>query len=547
MYLMRNKRNAISRSHHTKRRTNTLDDRYDVVIVGSGIGGLIVSTLLAKAGKKVLVLEQHRIVGGNVTSFRHEGFTFDVGLHYVGECGPGERLDRILKACGLDDIRFIPMSPELEHFSFPDFTFTIPATKQAFHSRLIERFPQEEKGIDRYFKLMGQYEKIALAATTGSKWKLFKSVATSMLLMRYSQQTIGSVIDSCTANATLKAILNARCATYALGPKEVSSILHLGLNSHYLVSGGYYPENGTQNISNRLAHEIESAGSHISLRSRVREITVSNKMITGVVFENSKNQECRVNADIVVSNADLKRTVFELVGQEHFPDKFSKKIADSEMAPPLFVVFLGIDMPPGDLPFGNSNQWLVNNLDWDDYYQTISSGQIPDALPLYLSAPGLKDPDNKDIAPPNQTPLEVMTVVPPDPAFWNVSEEEIADGSYRKKPEYLKIKEQLTGMCIDQAERIIPNLKKHIVFKEAASPMTHTRYVGSTSGTGYGLAAYPSQFLNNRPSVKSPIDNLFFTGANCKAGHGIIGASISAVQAADAILGNNTFVTIFRQ
>ena len=93
---------------------------------------------------------------------------------------------------------------------------------------------------------------------------------------------------------------------------------------------------------------------------------------------------------------------------------------------------------------------------------------------------------------------------------------------------------------IAAAERVIPGLRDHVVFQEAATPLTHTRYTGSTGGTSYGIAATPAQFLERRPGAATPIAGLFLAGASMRAGHGIVGAMTSGVHAADRVLGDGT-------
>ncbi|MCP4603902.1 MAG: NAD(P)/FAD-dependent oxidoreductase [Proteobacteria bacterium] len=529
-----------SQGKKAKRMSGEIADTYDAIIVGAGIGGLTTATLLARAGLRVLVLDQHYVAGGNVTSFRRGSWTFDVGLHYVGECGQNERFQRILKACGIN-MRFYQMSADLEKIVFPDFHFTIPSTKREFYRCLIERFPEERSGIERYFKFLDQFERVITSIESGSTLKQIANMITSPLLLRYLNKTAGDLFESCTSNPRLKAIFNARSFTYTVASTRVSAILYAGLQNHYLISGGWYPEGGGQKISDRMVEEIEACGSDIRLHSTVRSINVSKGRVTGVIYNNKKKGEHHVSAPIIVSNADIKRTVFNLVGREHFPSRFVRKIEQFEMALPLFIVYIGIDTPPEEFSFSNSNQWLVNNLDTDADFEKLERGEMPDEPNIYISTPSPKSPMNQNTTSSSHTSIQVMTMVPSNASFWGITEEEIASGSYSKNANYLRVKKRITDLCVDQAARIIPNLREDIAFLEAASPMTHTRYTGSTHGTGYGFAALPSQFLRHRPGAKSPIRDLYFCGTNCRAGHGVIASMKSGVQAAEAILGNSLY------
>jgi phytoene dehydrogenase-like protein len=115
-------------------RFRSLDDRrFDVIVVGAGMGGLTAAALLTRQGKRVLVVDQHAVAGGNATIFKRSGYEFDVGLHYIGGCHPDGPIPRILRAAGVDDVEFEELDPDgFDTLVFPDFEFRIP------------------KGIDRY-------------------------------------------------------------------------------------------------------------------------------------------------------------------------------------------------------------------------------------------------------------------------------------------------------------------------------------------------------------------------------------------------------------
>lgn len=510
---------------------------YDVVVIGAGMGGLVAAALLASAGRRVLVLDRHYVAGGNATVFRRRRWEFDVGVHYLGECQPGGLIPRILDACGVADVRFRPLDADLEQISFPDFEFAIPRDAATFRSRLLECFPAEARGIARYFAFLTQVGRLQAAQVDSSRWRQLAAVARSPLALRWAARPLGEFLDTCTRNPRLRAVLTAQHGTYAVAPSRVCAALHAGLQNHYLASGGWYPEGGGQVMADRLADAVEAAGGHIRLRATVSRVRVEGGSVRGVVVDGRHQGTVEVRAPVVVSDADLKRTVLELVGPEHFPEPFVARVRRFEMALPLFVVYCGLDIPPRALPYGNANRWLFSGYDFDAEYARVARGDLS-ALPfLYVATASLKDPDNPRIAPPGHTNLQVMTIVPADPGFWGTTAEAVRDGSYVRSAAYRRVKEELTARILERAEAVVPGLRAHLVFHEAATPLTHTRFTASSDGTSYGIAATPAQFLRRRPGARTPVRGLFLAGASTRSGHGIAGAMVSGVQAADRVLG----------
>src|SRR5208337_2039146 len=135
------------------------DERFDVIVVGAGIGGLTAAAVLARRGKKVLLVDQHMVAGGNATIFRRRGYEFDIGIHYLGTCQPDGMMARVLRAAGIDDLEFEELDSDgYDTLVFPDFEFRIPKGMEAFRNRLCEFFPREKRGIDRYFTLLRQVD-----------------------------------------------------------------------------------------------------------------------------------------------------------------------------------------------------------------------------------------------------------------------------------------------------------------------------------------------------------------------------------------------------
>ena len=142
----------------------------------------------------------------------------------------------------------------------------------------------------------------------------------------------------------------------------------------------------------------------------------------------------------------------------------------------------------------------------------------------YVTSASAKDPTTLGHAPAGHSTLEVMALVPGDAPSWGVADDDtVLHGRYRQNPVYRERKQRVEADLIRRVDALFPGIADAIVFREGASPLTQTRYTRATNGTGYGLAATPAQFLQNRPGYRGPIEGLFLCGSSTRAGHGIGG------------------------
>ncbi len=524
-------------------------DHFDVVIVGAGMGGLTAGALLSQRGRSVLVLDQHYVPGGNATIFKRPGYEFDVGVHYLGQCGPDGILPRILHAAGAKGVRFGRMDPDgFDTLLFDGLEFRVPVGVDAYRDRLVQHFPQERAGIDRYVGLLtaaanlqsvAQKPKRALSWSRGQAWGALKA-------LRWVDSTLGSFLDSCSADPLLRAVLAAENGTYAEPPSRASLVLHLGLMLHYLEDGGYYPLGGGQVPADALADAIEAAGGKLLLSTQVNKIRVQGGRAAGVEISNKHLGRRFVAAGTVISNADIKKTLLQLVDGGAVSRATTTRAQRWEMAPALGVTYLGVKASVlGKRGRRNTNYWVYPSTDMETFYADAREGRLSEEPMVYATLASLKDPDNRRLAPEGVLNLQLMTAVPSQPSAWGVTAAQAKDGSYGDVPEYRARKAEFAERMRRGAARAFPTLEECVVFEEVATPLTHSRYTGATGGTSYGLALIREQFLHRRPGAETEIPGLLLCGASMRTAHGILGAMTSGVVAAAHVAGRSVYRDAF--
>ena len=511
------------------RQRNPLPESVDVVVIGCGLGGLSTAAYLAKAGLSVAALDSHYVAGGCGTVFSRgpaeARYHFDVGLHYIGDCGPEGTIPTILREVGADPVEFLPMDPDgFDTIVLPGgFEFPIPVGLDRYRQRLHDVFPAERRGIDRYVGLLEGVRDIGgrLDKTDG---KMTPKIALRALtrhfgLVRFQNATMDKVLDHVTTDPRLRAVIIGQNGDYALPPSKVSAMLHMGLADHYF-RGAYYPKGGGQILADRLAATIEAHGGSIHLRRPVGKILVENGRVVGVV-----------------SNADLVKTLRDLVPAEHLPTSWRQRLGRGfEWPASLFITCLGVQGDLKDLGFKNSNYWIFEDFDLERLYRQGHTDREPVARAAYITSASMKDPSSPHHAPPGISTLEIMTLVPGAAHHWGVPEGELEGWGYKRNEDYRRRKQQVEDRLVAMAERRFPGLASRIVFKESATPITHARYTGATDGVSYGIALTPAQFGAGRPGYGPVLPGLFLCGVSTRANHGIVGAMSSGRGASRAVL-----------
>ncbi|MFM9881888.1 MAG: phytoene desaturase family protein [Burkholderiales bacterium] len=529
---------------------------FDVIVIGAGTGGLTAAALLARRGRSVLVVERHAVAGGNATVFNRPGYQFDVGLHYLGDCGPDGMIPRILRAAGIHDITFRELDPSgFDTLVFPDFTFYLPRGIEAFRARLIERFPREAKGIDRYLAVLHGIRALQ-GLWGGGIGQAIRSVWQARTAIRFRNRTLEQFFDRHITDRRLRAVLAAQSGDYAEPPSRAALLAHAAVIEGYLM-GAYYPQGGAQTISDRFVTAITGCGGEIRLRSTVTRILIERGRAVGVEFvdddptrEIARGEKAHApqiaHAPVVISDADIKHTLLELVPPDQLRTPTLERTRSYEMAHALGVVYLGVRRDLRAEGIRNTNFWVHPGYDPEAVYAAARAGRFDPDPPCFIFASTLRDPDNPRLAPPGHANIQLVSIVPAQPQAWGTTAGELASGAYRDNPAYVQTKDAFAARLIKTAERALPGLSGAIVFQEVASPLTHSRFTRSTGGTGYGIGLIPSQFLMRRPGPLTDVGGLYLCGASTISGHGIAGTMMSGVLAAAKVVGPRLLNEVLR-
>lgn len=498
------------------------DKKYDVVIIGAGIGGLTCGALLAKNGFKTLVIEQHSIPGGYCTSFKRNGFIFEAAVHFSESLGEGGRFYQILKELDVEkEIELHKLDPLYRVF-FRDESFSIPANLNEYISMLSKEFPKEEKGISELFETIKKLKKeMGELRTPLRPWDKILVPLKFPLIFKYHKKTFAEMMADFIEDVRLKAIISSGWPYVGLPPSKISALQMAGYLYSAHFEGHYHPNGGAQVLVGTLAKALKKYGGELQLGTEVTKILIENNKAVGV--ETAKGD--KINAKYVVSNADARQTFLKLIGPEKVSDTFLDRLKRMEPSISFFQVWLGVDMNPRDKGITEHEIFYYRSYDPDYVYNSCLQGKFEEGCGIAI--PTLNDPS---LAPENKHIVSLIYPIPYDyKERWRTENGKRGD-SYRK------LKDEIKHQLIKTAERVIPELSEHIILSEAATPLTLERYTQNSKGAAYGWASTPDQSGTSRLQPETPINNLYLAGHWTTSGGGTITVALSGRNTAEMII-----------
>ncbi len=419
-----------------------MESRYDVIIIGAGIGGLTTGAYLAQVGLKTLIIERHQKVGGYCGSFNCNGYRFDEAVHYINHMRPGGLLRKICDELGVSNILPVIGIDPSDRILMPGLEISMYRNWKRTVEELSNIFHEDRDALRSFFLLVNNF-------------------CFSELYVKYKDFTFQSLLDRSFKDNRLKTALGLCATTLGLHPQELSALAALAYFKGSILDGGYHPVGGAQAFADAFKSRFQQFGGMLLLGKTVTKIVIRSQCVEGVQLEDGSY----FSTDTVVSNADATLTFNKLIDAEHVGHERLSRINDLEPSLSMMIVYLGIDtvLTPG-MP-DCCNLWYFP---YENFKEASMNIVLDDRLDGWIHI-GMSSLHDRTMAPESGESLTVF-----------------CGASYMTPQYWQENKQRLGNVMIERAYRAIPKIKDHIKVELVASPYTLYRYTLNREGAYRG-------------------------------------------------------------
>ncbi|GAB0156376.1 NAD(P)/FAD-dependent oxidoreductase [Chryseobacterium sp. Alg-005] len=488
---------------------------YDILVIGSGLGGLVSALVLAKEGLKVCVLEKNNQYGGNLQTFSRDKLIFDTGVHYLGGLSEGQNLHQYFSYLEImNDLEIKKMDENgFDRITFGDETIEYPHAQgyENFVKQLTEFFPHEKENIENYC------EEIQYVCSQFPRYNVIGSDNYDREILHLNTKRF---IESVTSDKKLQSVLLGSNFLYAGDSVNAPFYVHaLTVNSY--IQSAYKCVKGGSQISRLLIRKLREYGADVHKHSEVSEMIFNDDVLVSVKTKSGKEY----HAKKFVSNIEIRSTI-QLIGEERLKKSFLNRVMSWEPIPSCFSVYLVLK--PHAIQSFNYNIYHHSSEEhvWSTYRYTKEAW--PETYML-SSTPSKHHPEFAE----SLTAISYMNF--DEVEAWKNTVNTVAD-EHERGEQYEKFKQEKAEKMIDALEKKIPDIRKAIKKIYTSSPLSYRDYIGSFEGNMYGYIKSSENPLKTMVSPRTKINNLFLTGQSVNM-HGILGVTIGAFNTCAEILG----------
>ena len=488
-------------------------NKFDVVIIGSGLGGMVCGTILSKEGKRVCIIEKNEQIGGSLQTFKREGVTFDTGVHYIGGLSKENSLYKIFNYLGimqrLETVRMDEEGFDVVMFKSDAEEYNYLMGYENFERILVTKFPEEKTAIETYCKDMKRI--------CGSipLYNLREGELEDMEILSTSAK---DYFEKLTTNKKLQNVLAGTNLLYAGTEKTPLYVHALVVNSY--IESAYKIKNGGDQIVKLMARIIKENGGEILRKHEVKSIDVESGNAKSVTLSTGE----RIEAELFISNIHPAKTL-AMAETDAIRPAYRNRINSLENSISTFVLYL--ILKPNTYPFRNRNYYYFDEENvWNctDY----KPENFPSMYALFEEVPEKQNEFTEA--------MTVMTYMRfEEVKKWKDSFNTTLEESNRNQ-EYQEFKKQKAEKLLDTIAIKFPNIRKCVQSYYTSSPLSYRDYMGTDDGNMYGIVKDFNEPVKTMISVKTKVPNLLLTGQNINL-HGVLGVTESALVTCGAIIG----------
>lgn len=509
------------------------EQEYDLVVLGAGIGGLTHAALMARCGFRVCVLEMDGRIGGYLAGFRRKKFRFDTALHWLNQCGEAGLVSKIFKMIGNDYPR-VSSQKEIRRYLGINFNYLLTNQPDKLKNKWIEEFPEDEKGIEHFFKesrkLGEAFVKLANRSRTIESMSLIEKskfgigmLFTAFPFIKYlsysGDEGIQKGLNKFFTSEKLKSVF---CSESDL----LSCMVPIGWA--YVNDYQNPPEGGSQVFAEWLAHVIEQSGGKILLRAKVNGLQAQGGKVSAVHFKHYKEQKS-IAAHYFCSSIDdvyFQENVLPKQARDH---ELIKRMKNANLYASSVNISLALNCPVEQFGLGEELIFITEDgIERKQHSQANPQNCAIAILPVSLRDKSMCLPEHGQISIHISADLE-------NEDFWKTELNE--NGERIRGEAYKNYKEDFAKIIVSRIEdRLRISLQEHILFMDVATPFTLQRYTGNYKGSIMGFRPGKENMKAKIAGYNTVYDNLYRCGQNAELGGGVPIAVKAAANAALLIL-----------
>jgi len=476
---------------------------FDAVVVGAGLGGITAATYLAKAGKKVMLLEKHNVPGGYATSFIRGRFEFEVALHELSGYGHEDDKGSVWKI--LQDTGVAPRVdmlhiPEFFRSVFPDFTIDVPVGRQNYEDALCSQFPGDAAGIRKFVHTTFEFARQAMRSMRVGMKAVMENPSEYAELMEHYGKTLSQVLNPMVSDPGARAVIGQIWGYLGQPPSKVSYLMYAITLVGYIRFGAAHVKGTSQNLSQAFMATLESLGGEVWLNNGAKKIIVKDGKVKGVIAEDGTE----IATQYVVCSANPVTTALQLVGRDNMPGWYLNRLGAWSGGISTFNIYMGLDCDCRDVGLTVHENFINTSYDLDSQYERARSSIDYEPDGSAIVAYNTVDPS---VSPAGTASCVITQVAYSDP--W-----------MKLQPsQYVEAKDRFGRKVLKVVEKAFPGLNDHIEVMEIATPLTNMRYSGNPGGSYIG---FDENFATNMLSLpmRGPLEGLYFANAWVNLGGG---------------------------